>query len=470
MSAAVDAATRAAGTPATAAGDAEARGEAAAGAETAHGAETGAETGAGAGTGAGTRTGSGSEAGAGTEAAAAAAAVAGGEPSRGRGHRMSRRRLLGLAGTGLVGAGLVGLGLAGPVLTAAPARAAAGQAPGGRALTARAGGGLRTGEGGRAVRHVAVSWNGPREGAAIRFRGPGGRVGRWRLLAEACPAAPDSGGGRAGVRLPASHQALAAVENGATDYELALPAGARDVRTALLAPPAGGPTGLPPAPPGPPRTARSAPRVPLTGSLDSSPWYLSREKWGGHPVWKLPNLEWEPEFHPQQVVTVHHTVTRNNDPDPGGTVRSIHHYHTAGQGWSDIGYHLLIDEAGRLYEGRWSGMDDIPGLDVYGRVVTGAHAGGFNTGNLGIALLGDFRERGPTPAARSMLVQLLAALARIHGFDPLGEVDYVNPLSEVHRRVPAICGHRDWMPTECPGRHFYDELQSIRQEVASLLG
>jgi len=41
----------------------------------------------------------------------------------------------------------------------------------------------------------------------------------------------------------------------------------------------------------------------------------------------------------------------------------------------------------------------------------GAHVGGFNAGNVGVALLGDLTTARPTPAARGALVQVLAALA-----------------------------------------------------------
>jgi hypothetical protein len=59
------------------------------------------------------------------------------------------------------------------------------------------------------------------------------------------------------------------------------------------------------------------------------------------------------------------------------------------RGFGDIGYQYLIDESGRVYEGRYSGTDSYPGHDAEGvKVVMAAHVGGFNSGNTGIALLG----------------------------------------------------------------------------------
>ena len=48
------------------------------------------------------------------------------------------------------------------------------------------------------------------------------------------------------------------------------------------------------------------------------------------------------------------------------------------RGWTDIGYHFVIDPAGTIYEGR-----DIR--------VRGAHVEGANTGKVGLLLLGDFQ-------------------------------------------------------------------------------
>jgi len=120
--------------------------------------------------------------------------------------------------------------------------------------------------------------------------------------------------------------------------------------------------------------------------------------------------------------------------------------------FGDIGYRFLIDKAGRIYEGRFSGDDGIPGFDAAGRMVNAAHIAGFNAGNVGIALLGNFVDQAPTIAARRTLTFLLAAIAGWHRIDPLATVHYVNPISGATRTVSAISGHRDWAPTECPGR------------------
>ena len=95
-------------------------------------------------------------------------------------------------------------------------------------------------------------------------------------------------------------------------------------------------------------------------------------------------MTWAPQFYPAQKLTVHHTATANNDADPAATMRAIYRYQAVDRGFGDIGYQYLIDESGRVYEGRYSGVDNYPGHDAEGvNVVTAAHVGGFNSGNTG---------------------------------------------------------------------------------------
>jgi uncharacterized protein with LGFP repeats len=79
-------------------------------------------------------------------------------------------------------------------------------------------------------------------------------------------------------------------------------------------------------------------------------------------------------------------------------VRAIELYHVKGNGWNDIGYNFLVDKYGQIFEGRYGGMT---------RAVIGAHSQGFNTGSVGVAVIGDYTSTGITPAARAALVSLL---------------------------------------------------------------
>jgi hypothetical protein len=101
-------------------------------------------------------------------------------------------------------------------------------------------------------------------------------------------------------------------------------------------------------------------------------------------------------------------------------------------------------------------------------MVSGAHVELQNSGNLGIALLGNFVGEAPTDAARESLTRLIAILSRIHGIDPQGTTHFVNPVSGDERDVRTVSGHQDWMATECPGGTFYAELEAIRADAAAM--
>ncbi|MFC5040237.1 N-acetylmuramoyl-L-alanine amidase [Ornithinimicrobium kibberense] len=169
-------------------------------------------------------------------------------------------------------------------------------------------------------------------------------------------------------------------------------------------------------------------------------------------------------------------MTANDDQNPAATVRAIYRYHAVDNGWGDIGYQYLIDESGTVYEGRWSGTastscEDFGHEDGGERVVTGAHTGGWNSGNVGVALLGDFTGRGryksaPKAAAVDGLEGLLADLSVRHGLDPEAEVTYVNPVSFEEKVVQTIGGHQDYNATACPGELLYAQLPEIRTAVA----
>ena len=212
-----------------------------------------------------------------------------------------------------------------------------------------------------------------------------------------------------------------------------------------------------------------------SASVDQ-PAVISRAGWGADESLRFNpdgTQKWPPEFHPVQKLIVHHTATQNNDPDPAATIRSIYYYHAVTQGWGDIGYNFIVDESGRIYEGRYSrsyAAGEYPtGEDLSGNGVTAAHAQGFNSGTVGVALLGTLTDQDATSAARNSLEHFLAWKADKHGIDPRGSSLYVNPVSGAQQTFPNIAGHRDVNATECPGGVFYSTLPTIRQDVASMI-
>jgi hypothetical protein len=201
--------------------------------------------------------------------------------------------------------------------------------------------------------------------------------------------------------------------------------------------------------------------------------YLSRAQWGADESLRFDaagNEVWPPTYWPVQTFTVHHTADGSTDPDNAARLRSIYRYQAVDEAWGDLGYQFMIDDAGVIYEGRYSGADGLPGFDANGLMVNGAHVAGYNAGNVGIALIGDFTSTLPTAPAYRTLVLLLAGLAAWQGIDPLARVNYVNPISAVTADVPAIAGHRDWAATQCPGNTFAPTLGQLREDVVAAQG
>lgn len=126
-------------------------------------------------------------------------------------------------------------------------------------------------------------------------------------------------------------------------------------------------------------------------------------------------------------IIIHCTATR---PDWWRTrtsnqkVAEIKRWHVQERGWSDIGYHYLIDRNGTVVEGRPLGR-------------TGAHVRGHNKGTVGVSLFGghggdanDKFEDHYTPQQKTALIAL------INQIDPQGKM--------------KVSGHNDYAAKACP--------------------
>lgn len=193
-----------------------------------------------------------------------------------------------------------------------------------------------------------------------------------------------------------------------------------------------------------------------TLSIAGSPPIVSRDAWGGNELLRRNQPRYASAV---RLVIVHHTATPNDyTPDQAAAiVRGIDIYHVRSNGWNDIGYNFLIDRFGRVYEGRYGGIT---------RNVIGAHALGFNTGSVGIALIGNFMTTRPTTAAVQALERLIAWRLDLAHVDPVSTLTYVSGGSERWRaglkvRLRAVSGHRDTGSTSCPGNYLYARLNRI---------
>lgn len=197
------------------------------------------------------------------------------------------------------------------------------------------------------------------------------------------------------------------------------------------------------------------------------PAIITRSQWGADESIREGGQEYDDVV---EKLIVHHTVTPNHPADPASTVRGIYHYHTSGE-YIDVAYNWLIDEQGRIYEGRWA-RDYAAGKahtgEKAGEQVRGGHTYRHNSRTVGIAMLGTWTTVAPPAPALDALVTLLAWKCARWGIDPAGSSRYVCSDGAVDT-LANIIGHRNAKPTTCPGDPLLSLLPSIRERVAGRL-
>jgi len=198
-------------------------------------------------------------------------------------------------------------------------------------------------------------------------------------------------------------------------------------------------------------------------SIAGSPPIISRLGWAADEKIRRGTPQYATNV---SFAVVHHTAGANNytASQSAAIVRGIETYHVKGNGWNDIGYNFLVDRFGQVFEGRYGGVD---------KNVVGAHAEGFNTGSVGVAVIGTYGDAAPPAAAQTALADLLAWRLDVAHVDPLGTLTWRsggNPRFPVGTPVflRAISGHRDTGFTSCPGNALYARLGAIATKVASL--
>ncbi len=198
-------------------------------------------------------------------------------------------------------------------------------------------------------------------------------------------------------------------------------------------------------------------------SLATSPQIVPRASWGADE-----SIVRSPPQYADAVrfAIVHHTAGSNiySQAEAPAVVRGIELYHVQANGWNDIGYNLLVDRFGNVYEGRAGGVD---------RNVVGAHALGFNTGSVGIALLGTYGDAAPSQTTRDALARTLAWRLDLAHVEPLSTLTVISGGSERYPPgIPvvlrAVSGHRDTGLTECPGNALYGLLDAITARGESI--
>lgn len=138
-------------------------------------------------------------------------------------------------------------------------------------------------------------------------------------------------------------------------------------------------------------------------------------------------------------ITLHHEGWHTiNFTDYNSTVARLELIRTShcSRGFADIGYHFVIDRAGRVYEGRPLRYQ-------------GAHVRNNNEHNLGIMCMGNFDRQSPTDAQLRSLAGTVAHLRQ----------KYKVPYNRIYT-------HREIVSTACPGKHLQPKIAAMRSNNA----
>lgn len=185
-----------------------------------------------------------------------------------------------------------------------------------------------------------------------------------------------------------------------------------------------------------------------------------RGEWGARAPKQTPTIA-----STVKLAVVHHSVSPNgySPSQVPSVLRGIQAYHMDGRGWDDIGYNFVVDRYGGIWEGRGGGAE---------RPVVGAHASGFNSGSVGVMMLGDFSGAQPTSAAVHAAGTVTGWKLALHDSDPAGRVSFTSAGSPKYAAgttvdLPRVVGHRDVGLTSCPG-HAADHLGSVRARASAV--
>lgn len=164
---------------------------------------------------------------------------------------------------------------------------------------------------------------------------------------------------------------------------------------------------------------------------------IPRSEWGARSPGKICGSVVAP-----YRMAIHHTYSPATDgADAASAMRGMQAYHMDTQGWCDIGYHFVVSQAGKVYQGR---SDERR---------PGAHVGNQNSGNVGICLIGNFQP-GYSTSRQPSDTQLKAAGSI---------VGWVHRTYNIPLNRTAIKGHREHagQSTSCPGTNLLNKLPTI---------
>ncbi|PTU57315.1 hypothetical protein DBB34_04475 [Sphaerisporangium cinnabarinum] len=199
----------------------------------------------------------------------------------------------------------------------------------------------------------------------------------------------------------------------------------------------------------------------------AGPVIVTRAQWGAAPA----RCAWDAAPALKGGV-VHHTVNTNDYTSTAQVMQLIRNdqaFHQAaapnGNGWCDLGYNFLVDKWGNVYEGAAGSLETA---------LIGAHTGGFNTGTVGVAMVGTYTSTAPPEAQLDGVAKIIAYRLARYGVDPAGTATFTAASRTAGGRfaagqsvvLPKVFGHRDTHQTECPGGLAYGRLAHVQDLAA----
>jgi MYXO-CTERM domain-containing protein len=136
-------------------------------------------------------------------------------------------------------------------------------------------------------------------------------------------------------------------------------------------------------------------------------------------------------------VSVHHTVQPDaDDGDAPARMRQMQAYHMDSNGWCDIGYHFVVAQSGKIYQGR---ADERR---------PGAHVGNQNAGNIGVSFIGNYQRDQPPQVQLDAGKEILS---------------WIRTTYDIQWDTEFVKGHRQWpgQSTSCPGDNLLAKLPEL---------
>ncbi|HIZ99067.1 MAG TPA: N-acetylmuramoyl-L-alanine amidase [Candidatus Janibacter merdipullorum] len=289
-------------------------------------------------------------------------------------------------------------------------------------------------------RVAGVTWQGDRSDVEVQLRTRDAETGSWTDWSLLQPEeGPDAGTAEAATVRGGTQPLIAAPSDGIQvriDSEGATPS---EVEVDLIDP-GTSPADSSAAPTEAPQTTGSA------SATAARPTINSRAAWGADESIR----RGDPSYGEVRGAVVHHTAGVNayTQAEVPAILRGIYEYHVKSRGWDDIGYNVLVDKWGRLWEGRHGGLD---------KAVVGAHAAGANDDAVGISAMGNYDTANAPGSMTASIERYLAWKLDVHGVDATGQATIGG---QWHH---TIIGHRSVGQTECPGQNIAAKLWDIRR-------